>query len=356
MAKKGTKSKGGNGDRKLSLADLWDDTDASEASNLLPAGEHEVRLNGIELKNDPKKGDAAFAEYEAVEGEYEGQKCRQMYKLRDSEGQKGPGLAYLMRDLELLGFKEVSGKDLKKVLKQIGEDQPIVTIVVKENGQYTNAYLQGSVEDAEGDGDSEGEEAEIEEGSSVTWEEDGEEKTGEVVKINSKKGTAKVTDEDGEEFTVDLDDLSLADADEGDDDGDGDGDDDDGDGDAELEEGDEVTWEDDDGDEHSGTIVKIKGEKVTVEDEDGDKVKLDLGDLTKKEEEEDEKPAKGKKGKKGKKEEPEIEVGSRVQWTDDEGDEHEGEVKKIKGDEATVVDDDDDKHKVALDELELVED
>jgi hypothetical protein len=90
---------------------------------------------------------------------------------------------------------------------------------------------------------------------------------------------------------------------------------------AEIEEGSEVTW-DDDGNEKTGTVKKIKGEKAVVEDEDGDEHKVALDDLTLAEGDE--------------KEEPEIEVGSEVKWTDEDQDEHEGTVKKIKKGVATV--------------------
>ena len=50
----------------------------------------------------------------------------------------------------------------------------------------------------------------------------------------------------------------------------------------------------------------------------------------------DDDPKKGKKGGKKKAEEPEIEVGSDVKWTDEDQDEHEGTVKKIKKGVATV--------------------
>lgn len=135
--------------RRQTLAALWDDTDPSEASNMLPAGEHTVRLNKIELKDDPKKGTAVFCEYEAIEGENEGQTVRQMYKLTDVAGAKAQGLAFLMRDLALLGYTDVPGKKLKKTLDTITEDQPMVIITVKENGVYTNAYLSGLADDVE---------------------------------------------------------------------------------------------------------------------------------------------------------------------------------------------------------------
>ena len=67
-----------------------------------------------------------------------------------------------------------------------------------------------------------------------------------------------------------------------------------------------------------------------------------------------EKPSDVKEDKSAKKSESKIEVGSEVEWKDDDGDDHEGKVIKIKGETATVVDEDDDEFKVDLDDLELV--
>ena len=110
-----------------------------------------------------------------------------------------------------------------------------------------------------------------------------------------------------------------------------------------IEVGSNVKWED-----KEGEVLKIKGDVATVEDDDGDEHKVDLDDLelviAKKSE-----PKSGKESKK----EAKIEVGSEVEWEDKEGDSHEGEVLKIKGDVATVEDDDGDEHKVDLEDLEL---
>jgi len=92
---------------------------------------------------------------------------------------------------------------------------------------------------------------------------------------------------------------------------------------SEIEEGSDVTW-DDDGDEKHGTVTAIDGKKATVEDEDGDEHIVKIANLTlapscEKEEEEEE-----------------IEEGSEVNWTDDEGDDHNGEVQELKGKFAQV--------------------
>lgn len=105
-----------------------------------------------------------------------------------------------------------------------------------------------------------------------------------------------------------------------------------------------VKW-DDDGDDQEGEVIKIKGDIATVEDDNGDEHKVDLEDLTLV----SAKKTESKPDKKASK----IEVGSEVEWEDDKGDDQEGEVIKIKGDIATVEDDNGDKHKVDLADLKL---
>jgi plastocyanin len=108
---------------------------------------------------------------------------------------------------------------------------------------------------------------------------------------------------------------------------------------AEIEEGSSVTWTNDDGDEVTGTVTEIKGKKATVEDEDGNEETVPLKDLTLAEESEE--PA-------------EIEEGSEVKWTDDDGDDHEGTVTEIKGKNASVKEGKK-TYKVKLADLELNE-
>ena len=113
---------------------------------------------------------------------------------------------------------------------------------------------------------------------------------------------------------------------------------------AKIEVGSKVKWDD-----KEGEVLKIKGDVATVEDDDDEEEhKVDLDDL----ELVIAKKSELKSGKEGKKE-AKIEVGSEVEWEDKDGDSHEGEVLKIKGDVATVEDDDGEEHKVDLDDLEL---
>lgn len=114
---------------------------------------------------------------------------------------------------------------------------------------------------------------------------------------------------------------------------------------SKIEVGSEVEWEDKNGDDQEGEVIKIKGDVAIIEDDNGNEHKVDLDDL----ELATPKKSESKPGKK----ETKIEVGSEVEWKDKNGDDQEGEVVKIKGDVATVEDDNGDDHKVDLDDLEL---
>ncbi len=335
-------SKSDSGSRRTSLADLWDNTDPGEASNFIGEGDHELRLNKIEYKADKKKGSAAFIHYEALSGEEEGKTGRQMYKLTDSDGGKAPGMAYLMRDLALLGYEDVKGKDIEsgKAFKEVNEEQPMCLVTAKKNGQYMNYYLNGLVEDGasgkgkdtDGDGDTE---TEFEEGDRVKFKDDDDDEIiGNIESINKKKETAKINGEDGKKYTMDFDDLEKVEE------GDGGGDADD-----EIKVGDKVKGENEDGDDVEGEVTKIKDDVATVKDSDGDKHKCDLSDLEKVDDDEAE---------------AELEVGDKVKWEDDDGEDREGKITKIKGDKATVEYEDDEGDdqtaKVDLDDLEKVDD
>lgn len=318
--------------KPTSLAHLFDETDMSEASNMLPEGEHEVRLNSFEIKDKPGKGTAAFVEYEAIDGDYEGRKVRQMYMLTEPNGEKKQGMAYLKRDLALLGYEDVKGKDLESSLQTLTEEQPICIINVKNNGQYVNAYLQGLAEnvatgdDAEADAEAA---PEIEIGTKVQFDSDGDTVTGTVLRI--KADSIRVKGDDGEIYNTTLDELEIFTEEDNTEEAKAE---------TEIAVGSQVTF-DDDGDEKSGEVIKIKGNVAIVKDEDGDKFEVDLDDLTLAEAAEKEAEA-------------EIEVGSRVTW-DDDGTDMEGEVTAIKWTKATIKDDDDDKHKVELEDLTLAD-
>lgn len=313
-----------------SLAELFDEADPLDASNLLPEGEHEVRLNSMVLKEDPKKGAGVTAEYESISGDEEGKKVRQFYKLTDADKQKAPGLAYLKRDLALLGYEDAAGAKLKKVLETIGEKQPMVIINVKVTGQYVNAYLAGLAGDADDTSgtESEGETVELEVGAEVTWDDSGETKEGKISKI--KGDSAIVIDSDGTKCTVDLSDLSAKTEEEET-------------ASQEIEVGSKVKWNDSDGDDQTGVVIKLKGDKVLVQKADKSKENVDLDDLSLNSEEEVEEEEVAA--------DDEIAVGDEVIYNDDGA---KGTVKKVLPDKFLITDGDGDDIKVSKDKCEKV--
>lgn len=331
---KATPAKAGTAKRPVSssLAQLWDnESNAANASNTLPDGDHVVRLNSLTLKKDKKKGDIVFLEVEAIDGEYEGKKGRQRYMLSDENGDKASGMDYLARDLGLLGYEKVPGDELEDTLETLTTEQPMLVVRARTNttSGFTNIFVQGlAADDLTNGGGGDAAAVDLEVGSRVTFEVEGEQVSGEITSL--KNGSARVHTDAGDDYDVDESDLVAEEGEAPEEE--------EATGEIEIESA--VTFECE-GETKTGTVEKIKGKKATVACEDGE-YEVDLTELTLDD------------GTGGEPEETaEVEVGSRVQW-DDDGTERQGEITKLSGDSATVQDDDQDKYKVALSDLTLV--
>lgn len=276
---------------RSSLADLFDAADINDASNKLSEGEHEVRLNEIKIIEDEKKGSIAISSFEAIDGDEEGKKAGARYKLTDADGHSAPGMAILKRDLALLGFENVKGKKLIKACEELTEAQPMCIVRVKQNGQYTNVYLQGLAEEAAADTDDDEDgneettdEQEVEIGTKVSFtdpDDDEETLEGEVIKFKDEETAIVLVGK--KKYTVAGEDLTIivADEEEADEsDVDNDGADDEEGEEKTIEVGSTVKWTNAEDDEVTGEVVKIKGDQATVQDVDGDKTKVDLSELT----------------------------------------------------------------------------
>lgn len=269
---------------RSSLASLFDAADASNASNKLSEGQHEVRLNEIKLVEDKAKGTYASATFEAIDGDEEGKKASSRYTLIDAQGEPSAGLDILKRDLALLGYEDVKGSKLKKVLEEITEEQPMCIVNVKLNGQYANVYLQGvsegGVPNTEDDGDKEdGKEAEAEVvlGSKVSFTHAKEgELEGEVIKITDDTAIVLV---DKKKYKVAGEDLTLV-ADEAEEEPAEEEEEPEKESFDEIEVGSRVEWDDDDMGHVEGEVKKIKKGIATVEDDDGDNHQVSVDDLT----------------------------------------------------------------------------
>jgi hypothetical protein len=160
-----------------------------------------------------------------------------------------------MSEKELVKFVLLNDMDVTPDDHDTLEDLQAAVIA-----EVTASLEGGDTPPAENDEDT------IKVGSMVTWDDDGDDKSGEVVKVKGDKAVVK--DDDDEEFKVALDELTLVkpkaagkkdkvkeEAPEA----------------AEIEEGSEVTWTDEDEDDHEGTVIEIKGKKAIVKE---GKVKL----------------------------------------------------------------------------------
>ena len=145
---------------------------------------------------------------------------------------------------------------------------------------------------------------------------------------------------------VNLQDMKLADAEDAEG-ADGDGAGDEGGEEKSFDTGDDIVYTDGDDKTHEGTVVGPA-------EDDEDAIVIEVGD------ENWEVPIASVASADGDgdgdgSEDAAIEVGSKVTFKDEDGDDIEGEVVKLKKDKATVEEEDGDKHKVDLDDLTLVE-
>lgn len=137
-----------------SFADIFDST--KPGRGLLPVGDYKALVAGFEIEGDIAEEGEEQGElkvkvtYEIHEDEDEGvagKTISQWYQICGEDGEAGPGIPFLKGDLDVLGYEDVLLEDLQQICEDIEDERPEVLIKVKQNGQYTNAYLQGLAEE-----------------------------------------------------------------------------------------------------------------------------------------------------------------------------------------------------------------
>jgi hypothetical protein len=127
-----------------SFSALFDKT--KPGGGFMAVGNHRVIIVGFEIEGSEEEGKmSAKVTYEGAANEEEGvagKSLSQWYQLMKN-GDVGAGIGFLKRDLDILGYTDVSFADLEGVFDEIVNEKKEVIINVKQNGQYTNAYLQG---------------------------------------------------------------------------------------------------------------------------------------------------------------------------------------------------------------------
>jgi hypothetical protein len=122
--------------------------DSQKPQGAVDGGKYVGLLAEMVLGKEDEKGQSARAVYEiASEGEFRGQKLTQFYKLFEADKSVGKGVAFLKKDLAVLGYEDVKFGDLEAVFEEIGSQNIGCNITVKQNGQFTNVYLNGVTED-----------------------------------------------------------------------------------------------------------------------------------------------------------------------------------------------------------------
>lgn len=136
--------------KKKSFADLFNAT--KPGRGIFPLGDWKMKVIGYELIGDIAEDGEAQGElkakitFEGLEDEAEGKTISNISNLCDGDGDIGPGVPFLLGDLDILGYEKVELADLEQIFADIVAEEPQVIVKVKSNGQYTNAYLQGLAE------------------------------------------------------------------------------------------------------------------------------------------------------------------------------------------------------------------
>jgi hypothetical protein len=135
----------GAGQNGQSRADAFD---AAKPQGQIDGGKYVALIAEMVLQDPDDKGQSARVKYEiATEGEFRGADVTQFYKLFEADGSVGKGAAFLKRDLAVLGHADVKFGDLEETFEEIVNDQVGCNVTVKQNGQWTNVYLDGVTED-----------------------------------------------------------------------------------------------------------------------------------------------------------------------------------------------------------------
>lgn len=129
-----------------SKADIFDQT---KPQGVIDGGKYVALIAELVLQDADEKGQSVRINYEiASEGEFRGQKVAQFYKCFEADGSAGKGLAFLKRDMAILGYPDCKFGELKDVFEEIVEKEMGANVTVKQNGQFTNVYLDGLCEDS----------------------------------------------------------------------------------------------------------------------------------------------------------------------------------------------------------------
>lgn len=136
-----------------SLASVFDETPAATNSYGInvPPGKYECIIVHAKVNDPfPAGGQIATIKVEVADvGDEQGKTIDLTYNLVGKDGKPGAGIGFLKRDLAKLGYADIKFADIPEAFGQLAEAMDGVEVLVKINGQYTNAYLQTLIEGSE---------------------------------------------------------------------------------------------------------------------------------------------------------------------------------------------------------------
>lgn len=126
----------------ISKEDAFDNAEP-ESGFSIPNGNYIANLVGAKLDRSAAPKESVVFDYEIKEGEAEGKTIKAWYNLFDKDGQPMKGMGFFKRDMEVLGQPSFKYAEIEEALQQLESERVEVNINVKQNGQWTNVYLQG---------------------------------------------------------------------------------------------------------------------------------------------------------------------------------------------------------------------
>lgn len=153
VADTGEDTPGGEGDEGAdSEADVFDNV---RPQGTVDNGKYEAVIKEFVLQDADEKGRSVRLKVAiADEGEFQGVELAQFYKVLEAPNAAGKvtagkGAAFLKADLVKLGHENVRFADMPDVFEEIVEAKTGVLVTVKQNGAFTNVYINGLSEDSQ---------------------------------------------------------------------------------------------------------------------------------------------------------------------------------------------------------------
>ena len=199
------------------MQDVYDG--GKEAAPGVPEGQYTLQLIKCALAVSQTSGNPMIKRtHLVVEGDYEGSQIYDNLVMANESN-----MWFVARFIELMGYQVPDDiTEIEDIVSKLNDANPVYTARVKKSGDFTNVNVIQLLEE-EGDGDEtpapsqesdtpdpvedDGDGDELDEGSYVKFEGDGDEVLGEVIALEDTEVVIK--DTNGDEWTVDQEDVTV---------------------------------------------------------------------------------------------------------------------------------------------------